>query len=266
LNAPKTDLLTDVDISMECEPLINGICSDIVNDDASSCSDESDKSDLENDDFFANADVNEINDNGCCSCNKTDVLASNHFCSVTSKRVHAFCYPSDADPETTEKYGSRAPCARCSFSLNHPVAFTATENITRSSMKRVQSDQNSGKPVITPIDRQVASISHSFVSDPDATHDATQTFGNNINFYSKMYSSSFCGIIMSDTYTQYTVISEQRDINIMDHITIAHIIQANIYPDCSPQVIISLLTQGKCFTGSKAGHCLPLCACLHFFN
>lgn len=48
-------------------------------------------------------------------------------------------------------------------------------------MKRVQSDQDSGKPVITPIDRQVASISHSFVSDPDATHDATQTFGNNVN-------------------------------------------------------------------------------------
>jgi hypothetical protein len=45
-----------------------------------------------------------------CSDPHVDVSNSHHYCSVSSRRVHAWCYP----PGKELGFGSRAPCSRCS--------------------------------------------------------------------------------------------------------------------------------------------------------
>ena len=80
--------------------------------------------------------------NECCNCKNKDVSGSHHFCSISSKRVHFDCYPIDADPDIVEKFGSRAPCARCSAQIiqksekARTTTSTLTTNRNSSNKKR----------------------------------------------------------------------------------------------------------------------------------
>ena len=49
-----------------------------------------------------------FDENCCCGCGM-DARGSNHYCSITGKRVFAFCY---SDPNV-EGFNTNAPCQRC---------------------------------------------------------------------------------------------------------------------------------------------------------
>ena len=78
-----------------------------------------------------------------CSDPHVDVSNSHHYCSVSSRRVHAWCYP----PDIELGFGSRAPCSRCS-ELVTPIAASSTrkrKNGTPAESMKEASDQDSLK-------------------------------------------------------------------------------------------------------------------------
>jgi len=76
----------------------------------------------------------------CCGCDE-NIKESNHFCSVTLKRVFTWCY--DPNAEYAEGSGSVAPCRGCA----NKSSLQQSEGSSLKQDERKQKDQDSDDEV-----------------------------------------------------------------------------------------------------------------------